>query len=280
VGNPATDSNAIPVGGNPVVGTALLVIPPGLITNTVDAGVWTPVTLLSLYKSGASNYGGGPPTVTQFSRITYTLVLTNVGPYLSRDTRITDVIPAGTSYVAGSATTTNGAPVIGPDPLVWLVGDLPVGGVFTATFAVSVDMLFGIITNVATAGNQWGPPISSTVTYVVVPPTAIQLVSLRALRAGSAVNVTWQTANEANTLGYRIYRSTSGARTDATLVSAGVIAATGAGTGASYEWVDANAPSATSYYWLEEVETSGAVTEYGPVSVGGLVRNYLPVIVR
>ena len=281
VGNPATDSNAIPVGGNPRVGTTPpLVIPAGLITNTVDAGVWTPVTLLSLYKSGVSNYGGGPPTVTQYSRITYTLVLTNVGPYVSHDTRITDVLPAGTSYVAGSATTMNGAPVIGPDPLVWLVGDLPVGGVFTATFAVTVDILSGMITNVATAGNQWGPPISSTITHVVVPPTSIQLVSLRATRTGQTVAVTWQTANEVNTLGYRIYRSTSGTRVDATLVSGGVIAATGAGTGASYAWVDANAPSGASYYWLEEVETNGAVTEYGPASVGGLVRNYLPNVAR
>ena len=151
---------------------------------------------------------------------------------------------------------------------------------FTATFAVTVDILSGMITNVATAGNQWGPPISSTITHVVVPPTSIQLVSLRATRTGQTVAVTWQTANEVNTLGYRIYRSTSGTRVDATLVSGGVIAATGAGTGASYAWVDANAPSGASYYWLEEVETNGAVTEYGPASVGGLVRNYLPNVAR
>lgn len=263
-----------------MVGTALLVIPPGLITDTMDVGVWTPVTLLSLYKSGVSSYALGPPTVTQFSLITYTLVLTNLGPYLSRDTRITDTLPAGTSYVPGSVTTMNGVPVLGPDPLVWLVGDLPVGGAFTATFAVRVEMFSGVITNVATAGNQWGTPITSTVSYVVVPPTAIQLLSLRAIRAGAAVNVTWQTASEANTLGYRIYRSTSGTRADAMLVSGGVIAATGAGTGASYAWVDADAPAGASFYWLEEVETSGAVTEYGPASVGGVFRSYLPVMSR
>ena len=69
-------------------------------------------------------------------------------------------------------------------------------------------------------------------------------------------------------------------RATATLATAGVIAATGAGTGASYEWVDAAAPSGTAFYWLEEIETSGALTEYGPATVGGVFRGYLPVVGR
>ena len=49
VGNPATDSNAIPVGGNPRVGTTPpLVIPAGLITNTVDAAMQEPARTLDV----------------------------------------------------------------------------------------------------------------------------------------------------------------------------------------------------------------------------------------
>ena len=42
----------------------------------------------------------------------------------------------------------------------------------------------------------------------------------------------------------------------------------------------ASAPSGTAFYWLEEIETSGALTEYGPATVGGVFRGYLPVVGR
>ena len=94
------------------------------------------------------------------------------------------------------------------------------------------------------------------------------------------MSVAWETANEANTLGYRIYRSATAERATATLASAGMIAATGQATGASYTWVDPTAPSGTTYYWLEEIETTGTLTEYGPATVGGVFRSYLPMIGR
>ena len=51
---------------------------------------------------------------------------------------ITDYIPASTTYVAGSAETTQGV-IYGPDPLVVNVGTLAVNGTVTFTFQVTID---------------------------------------------------------------------------------------------------------------------------------------------
>ena len=93
----------------------------------------------------------------------------------------------------------------------------------------------------------------------------------------------WQTAQENNTLGFRLYRSNTPDRQDATLATQGVIAATGNATGGSYAWLDAGvAPTGTFYYWLQEIDTTGAVTEYGPVLAGGTpgFSAFIPFIAR
>ena len=57
-------------------------------------------------------------------------------------------------------------------------------------------------------------------------------------------------------------------RLDTEREMAGIVA-TGAAAGSDYAWLDVAAPAAgVVYYWLEEVDTSGAVTEYGPAVTG------------
>lgn len=95
--------------------------------------------------------------------------------------------------------------------------------------------------------------------------------------------MTWQTAQEINTLGFRLLRSSTPARQDAAQATPGVIAATGNATGGSYTWLDAGvAPTGTLYYWLQEIDTTGAVTEYGPVLAGGTpgFSAFIPFIAR
>ncbi len=53
---------------------------------------------------------------------------------------MTDTIPADTTYVSASASTTQGT-FTGPDPLVVSVGDVAPGGVVTITFQVTADDL-------------------------------------------------------------------------------------------------------------------------------------------
>ena len=66
--------------------------------------------------------------------LTYTLTLTNSGNTPANSVVITDAIPAGTTFVAGSVTGAAGTP-----PTLTLPNPIPVGGAATVTFQVLVD---------------------------------------------------------------------------------------------------------------------------------------------
>ena len=95
-----------------------------------------------------------------------------------------------------------------------------------------------------------------------------------------------------NTFGFALYRSEDGSRENvlrenAVRVSDEMIAAKGA-SGASYDWLDATASPELGYtYWLQEVETSGRMNEYGPTRVAAphlpqndASRVFLPLVTR
>jgi len=212
--------------------------------------------------------------------ITYTIWVTNEGNIPALNVPISDGIPSGTGYVGDSAAP---ALVSGPDPLVWMLPSAAPGVPYSFSFTVRVigQNAQGVIRNVAFVGNN---PVTETNEIIhVFGPTAIHLVSLRASRTAGGVSVMWQTAQENNTLGFRLYRSSTPARQAAALATQGVIAATGNATGDSYTWLDAGAaPTGTLYYWLQEIDTTGAVTEYGPVLAGGTpgFSAFIPFIAR
>ncbi|HRA55225.1 MAG TPA: hypothetical protein PLQ83_16300, partial [Thermoflexales bacterium] len=218
--------------------------------------------------------------------ITYTIWVTAASSVPLINIPITDSIPAGTAYVNGSAVP---ALTSGPDPLVWVLATMQPGVPYSVSFTVIVlgANEAGGILNVAWVGNNPVTPTNEIVHFFA--PTAIQLSSFAASRGiaaggGPIVTVRWTVASEANTLGYRVFRSETNNRAAAALMTGGVIAASG--TGGSYAWVDVAAGTdRTYYYWLQELELDGrTVTEYGPVSVGPLsaptLRLYLPAIRR
>lgn len=101
---------------------------------------------------------------------------------------------------------------------------------------------------------------------IVSPPLAITLLDFRAGVEGHQVVVRWITGTERNTVGFHLLRSASGARAEAVSVTDALILARGsAATGASYRWADPETtPGDAVAYWLQEVEHSGVVHEYGP----------------
>ncbi len=158
-------------------------------------------------------------------------------------------------------------PKVGSSMVVTSGLSLPV--TTTMTLNLGTDYVLRVLGR----NGQWSTSAECS-TFV---PTSIQLVSLRATREGLNVAVRWQVASEVNTFGYRIYRSATAERASATMVTAGTIAATG--SGGTYAWVDEEAPTGASYYWLQEVELGGTVTEYGPAVVGPMLPSgpYLPL---
>ena len=218
--------------------------------------------------------------------ITYTVWVTAVSSVPLVNIPITDSIPAGTSYAPGSAVP---APTSGPNPLVWVLATMQPGIPYSVSFTVIVlgANEAGGILNVAWVGNNPVTPTNEIVHFFA--PTAIELTSFTASRdigagGGPVVTVRWGVANEANTLGYQVFRAETNNRAAAVLMTGGVIAASG--TGGNYAWVDAAAATDRTYfYWLQEIELDGrTVTEYGPVNVGPLsapqLRLYLPAIRR
>ncbi len=104
---------------------------------------------------------------------------------------------------------------------------------------------------------------------IISSATAINLMSFTATSQQNGVAVRWQTSAEINTFGFRLYRSTDGTRSNAVLVTPELLPAQGRGQGgATYMWTDSTTQAGQRYfYWLQEVEASGATNEYGPATV-------------
>ncbi|NJM39979.1 MAG: DUF11 domain-containing protein [Anaerolineae bacterium] len=217
--------------------------------------------------------------------ITYTLTVTNVGAVTATNVTLTDAVPLNTSYVAGSA---QPAPA-SSNPFVWRVPSLAMRATFTARFSVQVvGVSTGThpITNVAVLGGDFITPTQSNPVIHVYLPSAIRLLRFTAQHTVGGVRVVWVTGLEVNTFGFALLRSATGSRADATRVTDELISAKGA-SGASYDWLDETAQPDVAYaYWLQEIETSGRINEYGPAVTmtpdqpQGQVRVFLPLVVR
>ncbi len=98
--------------------------------------------------------------------------------------------------------------------------------------------------------------------------TAIDLLSFAAEGDGSAVKVSWQTAQESENKGFNLYRGTNPAglfeKLNGGLIPSGSVS----GEGRSYEFIDRQVSRGALYYYkLEDVDASGTVTPHGPVCV-------------
>lgn len=116
----------------------------------------------------------------------------------------------------------------------------------------------------------------------VLPPTAIELVSMSAELQDGVVLVSWETSSEIETLGFNVWRSTNGSRQSAMKLTETVIPSRGrTDSGAAYEYLDTTAQSGVHYtYWIEEIELSGATTDAGSVRTQFLSYFYLPYTVK
>jgi hypothetical protein len=98
-------------------------------------------------------------------------------------------------------------------------------------------------------------------------PTAVTVVDFGAELQPDGVHLAWETANETLNAGFHILRSESpyahGVRITPALIPSQ--AAGGIG-GARYTFIDTTPSSAaTRFYWLEDVELTGATARHGPV---------------
>ncbi|MEG0272814.1 MAG: hypothetical protein RR639_06335 [Hydrogenoanaerobacterium sp.] len=120
---------------NPIVNIASAVVPGGTSGNTNP--VSTQISYADLSTAG-NVIKSVTPAFAQFGdTLTYTVTLHNTGNAAANNVVVTDIIPAGTSYVAGS--TTASVPFTGdPATAITLLSSVPAGGVVTITFKVKL----------------------------------------------------------------------------------------------------------------------------------------------
>ncbi|HSN77793.1 MAG TPA: choice-of-anchor J domain-containing protein, partial [Anaerolineae bacterium] len=131
----------------------------------------------------------------------------------------------------------------------------------------NVDGTQGIGYRVNGAG---GPMFGSDLALAMAPvgvPLAVDLAGFAAEAQSNQVVVTWETVSELNNAGFNLYRSSLADGAGRALLAFVPAQSPGSTAGASYRYADAGVAAGQTYwYWLEDVDLSGATTLHGPVS--------------
>ncbi|MEG2561550.1 MAG: hypothetical protein RSB10_02955 [Clostridia bacterium] len=120
---------------NPIVNIASANVPGGTSGSTNP--VTTQINYADLTSAGNVLKSATPPFAQFGDILTYSIVLHNMGNTAANNVVVTDPIPAGTTFVAGSTTAT--APFSGdPTSAIVLTNPIPAGGSVTITYKVKV----------------------------------------------------------------------------------------------------------------------------------------------
>jgi len=133
-----------------------------------------------------------PATVTSGQNMTYTLTLSNAGPDAAANVTVTDVLPAGETFV--SATPSQGS--FNSATGVWTVGTVTTGAPQTLTLTVNVTAAGGTLTNTATATSTTADPnpannTSTASTTVTAPSADLSLTKTAPATVTSGQNMTY-----------------------------------------------------------------------------------------
>jgi len=96
----------------------------------------------------------------------------------------------------------------------------------------------------------------------------VDLISFTVTGSGDNVAVEWETAQEADSKGFNLYRAEAAGGPYVKLNGGLIPAASISGEGRSYRFTDTNLIRGRLYYYqLEDVDVSGVVSVHGPVCV-------------
>jgi hypothetical protein len=101
-------------------------------------------------------------------------------------------------------------------------------------------------------------------------PLAVTLAAFEAEAQADRVLVSWETVSEIDNRGFNLYRGVSPDGWDRQLNALLIPSqAPGSPSGSAYTWEDQAdlVPGTTYYYWLQDLDVTGATTLHGPVSV-------------
>lgn len=226
--------------------------------------------------------------------VTYTLTVRNEGGEPLTQVQLFVTIPDGSALITESVTPPPTPAQVGGGEgdlarvsqtggLGWQVAAISGGEHFIAHFAVRVlpDSQITTLRSDVQAVSAQNPQGITRVVSHPLQPTAIQLSRFTAERQEQGIVVSWQTVMEVDSLGFHLWRGTNPNRNQATRLTQEMTPAQGRLVGANYTLQDGTAQAGHSYfYWLEEVEVSGASHFYGPTSLSiPSTHVYLPFMV-
>jgi uncharacterized repeat protein (TIGR01451 family) len=208
--------------------------------------------------------------------ITFTIHLSNTGPSVIEvlplyDSFTGDIIYYDGDPVADAIDNVNGT--LTWNDLTTYFGDMAPGQSFVVetVFQITSSGETFSATNVARVSNgidEYGNPANDDQDRVdiVDMPTAVELLYFRASQRGQAVWLSWETASEVGSYGFRLLRSHTGALAQA--VEMAFVPAQGNAGGAGYSLVDRDVVARQTYtYWLAEVDVHGIETVHAPRAV-------------
>ena len=105
--------------------------------------------------------------------------------------------------------------------------------------------------------------LNITTTTTTVPPTLIEMSSLKAIPSNEKVKLEWQTESETDNAGFNVWRAEGFIK-----ISPSLISSQGSPTfGAEYDFVDDLVFNGKQYFYLiEDIDNGGISTFHGPVS--------------
>ena len=157
-------------------------------------------------------------------------------------------------------------------------------GVDTETpYEVSWDttsVLNGEHTLTATVTDTIGQNASDSIGVTVNNPTGVSISSFNAVLEEEILRISWETVQEVDLIGFRVYRSDS-VNGDQLSLNTVLIPAKVPGSllGASYDMLDDSVqPGLTYYVWLEPVKLEGPAKLLGPAQAAMMYRIWMPLL--
>lgn len=236
--------------------------------------------------------GSGPLNINQPKTYTVTIRMVNPAAFpitFSAAKQVTANVPGAGAVYAGNAVASQGTVTSQPavnntGNITWNPGTVAAGATVLLSYDVKVTAPSGgvtiPVTGTAASGNGTratyvdltGNTTQARATYTFGPlcelaavqgtQTEVLLSSFDVKVHGNATLVKWDTASEAATVGFNLYRvdAESG---DLTLANDSVLAAS-APQGGHYRFVDKDNTSEQPSYVLEELTADGRALQYGP----------------
>ncbi|MFN8465060.1 MAG: hypothetical protein U0X20_05890 [Caldilineaceae bacterium] len=225
-------------------------------------------------------------TATVGTEITYTMIVTNLGPSLSPNVILTDVVPGGFAYLR--TTNPGGCARLNRWYVTCPLGSMAAGQSLTIDIVFFIEFVRpGSVTNrVVVLDPSAYHPEGEAQGESVLPsdpkgPTAVNLERFDVTVVENALVITWQTVHELDTWSFQLFRNTINDRETAELITPQPILSHGSGS--IYSYTDTQViPKQLYYYWLQELGASGILKEIdriqGGIDLAPAPKLYLPCV--